>query len=600
MKENVQQILRDAKGVDMAFDGITVANIAHELNQVLAGGGISRIVQSEKDELLLTIKSHRKSYLLLISASASLPLIYLTNTRKEAPLTAPNFCMLLRKHLQGGQVVSVRQPSLERILVFEILHHDELGDLKTKKLIVELMGKYSNIIFTDDQDVIIDSIKRVPASMSSVREVLPGKKWFIPVTQKKHDPLALTEEAFFEAMEESSMDLRRALYQTFTGFSAAASEEFLFEADIDARKGWKDLRQDEKERLCAVVLSHIQDILDGKFTPNMVEKDGEPVEFGSIPILMYRDADHTDISYDSVSELLEAYYGIKEKVTRIRQKSADLRHLVNNALDRTNKKYQLQLKQMKSTEKRDKYRIWGEMLNTYGYEAKEGDKSITCINYYDNKEITVPLDPTLSASQNAQKYFARYNKLKRTAEALKDQIVETENDREQLESVLTSIDLAENESDLSEIRRELQDFGFIQKKHASRKGARRMAKSAPYIYRSSDGFQILVGKNNYQNEELSFQIAGPNDWWFHAKGMPGSHVIVKTGGKEIPDRTFEEAGSLAAWYSSGRKAPKVEVDYTLRKHLRKKNGGKPGFVIYHTNYSLVAIPDISGLQRIDG
>lgn len=581
----------------MAFDGITVANIAYELNKTLEGGGISRIVQSEKDELMLTIKSHRKSYLLLISASASLPLIYLTGKKKEAPLTAPNFCMLLRKHLQGGQIVSVTQPSLERVLVFEILHHDELGDLKTKKLIVELMGKYSNIIFTDENNVIIDSIKRVPASMSSVREVLPGRTWFIPETQKKADPLNIREEEFFEVMGKTSQNIKKALYQSFTGFSPAAAEEFCFEADIDARKGWTDLTEDEKNALENVVLRRMQEIRDGHFTPNIIEKDGEPVEFGCIPILMYHDSGHTVVPFDSVSKMLESYFGIREKVSRIRQKSADLRHVVSNALDRTNKKYQLQLKQMKSTGKRDKYRIWGEMLNTYGYEAKEGDQSITCLNYYDNQEITVPLDPQLSASQNAQKYFARYNKLKRTAEALTGQMEETVNDREQLESILTSIDLAENESDLAEIRRELQDFGFIQKKSAVKKGAKRQTKSAPYSYRSSDGFEILVGKNNYQNEELSFKIAGPNDWWFHAKGMPGSHVIVKTQGKEIPDKTFEEAGALAAWYSSGRKAPKVEVDYTLRKNLRKKNGGKPGFVIYHTNYSLVAIPDISKLKR---
>ncbi len=582
----------------MAFDGITVANLAYELNETLSGGGISRIIQSEKDELMLLIKSHRKPYLLLLSASASLPLVYLTDKKKEAPLTAPNFCMLLRKHLQGGQIVSITQPSLERILIFEILHHDELGDLRTKKLIIELMGKYSNLIFTDENDTVIDSIKRVPASMSHVREVLPGRKWFIPETQNKLNPLTIDETDFRYAMDATKTDLVKALYQSFTGFSAAAAEEFLFEADVDARMGWKDLSEAEQARLTSVVLSHIDDIRQHTFHPNIAAHKGEPVEFASYPLKNYDDADHRLISYDSVSAMLEAYYGTKEKVTRIRQKSQDLRHLVTNALDRTNKKFQLQSKQLQSTEKRDKYRIYGEMLNTYGYSCEDGASSLTCINYYTNEEITIPLDPTMTAQENAQKFFARYNKLKRTAEALDSQIEETRNDRDQLESILTAIDLAENESDLSEIRRELSDFGFAQRKAAVKKGAKREAKSEPYTYQSSDGFTILVGKNNYQNEELSFKIASNSDWWFHAKGMPGSHVIVKANGQEVPDRTFEEAGALAAYYSSGRKAPKVEVDYTLRRNLKKKNGGKPGFVIYHTNYSLVAIPDISALQRI--
>ncbi len=582
----------------MAFDGITVANLAYELNETLAGGGISRIIQSEKDELMLIIKSHRKPYVLLLSASASLPLVYLTDQKKEAPLTAPNFCMLLRKHIQGGQIVSITQPSLERILVFEILHHDELGDLRTKKLIIELMGKYSNIIFTDENDNIIDSIKRVPSSMSQVREVLPGRKWFIPETQNKLNPLEIDETDFRYAMDATKADIVKALYQSFTGFSSASSEEFVFEADVDARMSWKDLGNEEQKRLTQVVLSHIDDIKEHRFSPTIVETEGEPIEFASYPIRSYEDPDHELITFDSVSQMLIAYYGSKEKVTRIRQKSQDLRHLVNNALDRTNKKFALQTKQLQSTEKRDKYRIYGEMLNTYGYSAKDGDKSLTCINYYTNEEITIPLDPTMSAQENAQKFFARYNKLKRTAEALDSQIEETENDRDQLEAIMTSIELAETESDLSEIRRELSDFGFAQRKAAVKKGAKREAKSEPYTYRSSDGFTIWVGKNNYQNEELSFKTASGGDWWFHAKGMPGSHVIIKTGGQEVPDRTFEEAGALAAYYSSGRKAPKVEVDYTLRRNLKKKNGGKPGFVIYHTNYSLVAIPDISKIERV--
>ena len=582
----------------MAFDGITTAAIASDLRKTLTGGGISRIIQPEKDELLLTIKNNKEPYLLLISANASLPLIYLTDQKKEAPMTAPNFCMLLRKHIQGGLITDITQPSLERIIVFHILHRDELGDLKTKKLIVELMGKYSNIIFTDDQDVIIDSIKRIPSSVSSVREVLPGRTWLIPESLKKADPLSADEASFSSAMDGAAGDLVHALYGTFTGFSPSAAEEFVYEAGLDARCRFADLREGERKALTATVLERMRDIKEERFYPNIVCEDGDPKEFGCFRYTMYGHEPYLATEYSSASEMLIRYYGAKERSTRIRQKSADLRHVITTALDRTNKKYALQTKQMLQTEKRDKYRIYGEMLNTYGYTAPEGAKELTCTNYYTNEPITVPMDPLLTASENAQKYFARYQKLKRTAEALKDQLEDTVNDREQLSSCLTAIDLAETEADLKEIRRELQDYGFIQKKGPSKKGARREAKSAPYQYLSSDGFVMYAGKNNYQNEELSFKIADGSDWWFHAKGAPGSHVIVKTGGRELTDRAFEEAGSLAAWYSSMRKAPKVEIDYTLRRNLRKKNGGKPGFVIYHTNYSLMAVPDLSGLTRV--
>ncbi len=581
----------------MAFDGITVANIVSELDETITGGGISRIIQPEKDELLITVKSSRIQYHLLLSANASLPLLYLNDAKKEAPMSAPNFCMLLRKHLQGGQILSVAQPSLERVVVISVLHRDELGDLRKKKLIIELMGKHSNIIFTDEDDVIIDSIKRVPLSMSSVREVLPGRKWFIPCADGKRNPLETDVPGFLSAMESTTGDIVRALYGAFAGISPAAAEEFAFEAAAEPRKAFGDLTEDEKKKLAAVFLGHMERIRNRDFTPNIISENGEPVEFGSIPFLMYGHAPYVTVPCASASEMLRSYYGTKEKLTRIRQKSADLRHLVKGALDRTNKKYLLQEKQLRDTEKRDRYRIYGEMLNTYGYSAEEGARELRCVNYYTGEEITVPVDASVSIQQNAQKYFARYNKLKRTAEALSVQIAETEADREQLESVLTSIDLAETEADLNEIRQELVDYGFAQKKSSVKKGAKREAKSAPYSYTSSDGFEILVGKNNYQNEELSFRLSDREDWWFHAKGTTGSHVIVRTGGRQLTDRTFEEAGALAAYYSSARKAPKVEVDYTKRKELRKKNGGKPGFVIYHTNYSLMAVPDISGLKR---
>ena len=248
----------------------------------------------------------------------------------------------------------------------------------------------------------------------------------------------------------------------------------------------------------------------------------------------------------------------------------------------------MQLKQLKDTEKREKYRIYGELLNTYGYELSGGEKEFTCINYYTNENVRIPLDPQLSARENAQKHFDKYNKLKRTFEALNDLTKETKEEIDHLESISAALDIALEENDLVQIKEELMEYGYIKKRRAGEK--RPKITSRPFHYLSSDGFHIYVGKNNYQNEELTFKLANGGDWWFHAKGIPGSHVIVKTEGKELPDRVFEEAGALAAWYSKGRGSDKVEIDYIQRKNVRKAAGGAPGFVIYHTNYSLVAVP----------
>jgi predicted ribosome quality control (RQC) complex YloA/Tae2 family protein len=580
----------------MAFDGITMANIVSELNSSLTSGGISRIIQPEKDELYLTVKSSRKNFVLYMSASASLPLVYLAEEAPKASLTAPNFCMLLRKHLQGGRILCVRQPSLERILILDIEHPDELGDPCIRHLIIEVMGKYSNIILTDSKDTILDSIKRVPATMSSVREVLPGRSYFIPETQKKYDPLSADEPGFLSSVFSRPEEISKALYSTYTGISPAAAEEFCFEAGLDGGASVSSVGPDGRRRLAEVFLSHMEDIRNGRFFPNIVADEKEIREFASYPLLKYGSAGVR--KFDSVSEELRAYYAEKNRRARIRERSANLRHAVTTALERVSKKEAIQEKQLKSAEKKDQYRLYGEMLNTYGYEAKEGDRSLTVTNYYTNEPLTIPLDAELSASANAQRYFERYGKLKRTEISVTEQLCETSEDREQLESILSSLDLAENEGDLQTIRKEMVQYGWL-KSHPAARGKVREEKSAPMLFRSSDGFLIAVGKNNYQNDELTFKFANGNDWWFHAKGQSGSHVILRTEGKEVPDRAFEEAGALAAFYSKGRRAPKVEIDYTLKKNVKKTPAGKPGFVIYHTNYSLMAVPDISKLTRAE-
>ena len=575
----------------MAFDGIVIANLVKDLNDKIVSGRISKIAQPEKDELLLTIKGNRENFRLLISANASLPLLYFTETNKPSPLTAPNFCMLLRKHIANGRIVSVSQPGLERIVRIEIEHLDEMGDLKRKFLIVELMGKHSNIIFCDDENKILDSIKHISAQVSSVREVLPGREYFIPHAGEKKDPLTITEEEFKELIGKTPQNLSKALYTDLTGLSPTVSAELCHLASLDGDISAKDFSDSELTHLYHAFTWIMDDVRRGTFTPSISYQKEKPVEFASIPLSMFSGGDYRSVSFPSISALLERYYAERNTVSRIHQKSTDLRKILTNSLERSYKKRDLQQKQIKDTEKREKFRIYGELLNTYGYGIQEGEKSFRCLNYYDNTEITIPLDPTLSAQENAVRYFDKYNKQKRTFEATSRQLEQTEAEIEHLESISTFLDIARKEEDLAQIKEELTEYGYI-KRHFSGGKKQKKAVSRPFHYLSSDGFHIYVGKNNYQNEELTFKLASGNDWWFHAKGIPGSHIIVKTEGKALPDRVFEEAGALAAYYSRGRGQDKVEIDYIQKKNLKKVPGAAPGFVVYHTNYSLVAAPEI--------
>lgn len=578
----------------MAFDGITIANLVWEFKHTLEGGKIAKIAQPEKDELLITIKNNKENYRLQISASASLPLIYLTANNKTSPLTAPNFCMLLRKHIGSARIISVKQPGLERILEFELEHLDELGDLCRKRLIVEIMGKHSNIIFCNEEDQIIDSIKHVSAHMSSVREVLPGRPYFIPETQSKLNPFVLTEEIFQEKIFPRPVNVAKAIYTSITGISPLMAEEVCYRAGIDGGIPTDGLEDVERVHLAHTFLRMVDDIRDGHFEPNIIYKGKEPVEFACFPLSQYQD--YRAVSYPSIFPVLETYYAEKNIVTKMRQKTVDLRKIVQNALERNVKKYQLQQKQLKDTEKKEKYRVWGELLNTYGYEVEPGAKSMEALNYYTNEMIQIPLDETMTPQENAKKYFDKYSKLKRTKEALDTLLQETGDEIKHLESIAASLDIASSEEDLVQIKEEMMEYGYVKRKNTG--GKKVKVTSRPYHYISSDGYDIYVGKNNFQNDELSFKFASGNDWWFHAKGQPGSHVIVKSKNEELPDRTFEEAGKLAAYYSKGRQAPKVEIDYTQKKNLRKPTGGKPGFVVYYTNYSLLIEPDITGLQQI--
>ncbi len=582
----------------MAFDGLVIHNLKKEFSDALIGGRINKIYQPEKDEIHLIIKNQRQSFRLLLSASASLPLVYLTEKTKSNPMTAPNFCMLLRKYIMNGKILDITQPGLERILIFHIEHVDEMGDLCTKKLIIEIMGKHSNIIFASQDGKIIDSIKHVSFQVSSVREVLPGRDYVLPPNQDKLSLFDLTKEDFCHHCLSKNISLEKALYTGLQGVSPVMARELIYTSGLESTLSADSLLEFEQEKLYQAALDLKIKLENGKFAPAIVLHDGEAVEYASFPLMHYGNVQHRNFA--SISSLLEEYYALKESTSRIRQKSSDLRRIVSTALERNLKKHDLQYRQLQDTEKREKYRIYGELLHTYGYNLEQGVKSLTCLNYYDNKEITIPLDKDKSAMENASSYFNRYNKMKRTYEALSELILETRNQISHLESILTSLDMAVSETDLTEIKEELIDYGYMKRKGVKNAKKGKAEKGRPLHYISSDGFHMYVGKNNYQNEELTFKFANGKDMWFHAKGMAGSHVIVKLDmADELPDRTYEEAGRLAAYYSKGRQAPKVEIDYTQRRNLKKPPKANPGFVIYHTNWSLLIEPDITGIQEIE-
>ena len=583
----------------MAFDGVVISNIVKDMKDRLTGGRIYKIYQPEADEINLVVKNNGTTYRVMLNASATLPLVYFLDENKKNPMTAPNFCMLLRKHIGNGRITGVSQPDFERIIVLDIEHLDEMGDVCSKKLIIELMGKYSNIIFADSDGKIIDSIKRIGSNISSVREVLPGRDYVMPPNDKI-DPMQLDRETFVSEILEKPMSIVKAIYSSITGISKEMAEEICYEAEIDGNFSTDSLADNNKEALWQVVSNLVNRIKEGSYEPCIVYNKEVPTAFSAVYLRMYEDL--TVVKFEDISKVLTLFYAQKDNYSRMHQKSTDLRKVLSALIERTSKKYDIQLKQLKDSDGRDKYRIYGELLQAYGHEVNPGDKSVTVDNYYDNTKLTIPLDENLTAVDNANRYFNKYNKMKRTYEASLQLVKESKETLDHLLLLQNSVEIASSEADIAEIHEEMIMAGFLKDKKNVKgsKSLREKEKSKPLHYLSSDGFHMYVGKNNLQNDRLTFKTAGPKDIWFHAKEMPGSHVIVKLeGAEDVPDETYEEAARLAAFYSTGKTSPKVEIDYTRRINLKKPPESNPGYVIYHTNYSMVAIPDIKGIEQVD-
>ena len=582
----------------MAFDGISVAALVRELHDKLTDGRVSKIAQPEADAVLLTVKNGRSQYRLLLSANPSLPLAYLTETNLPSPAQAPSFLMLLRKHLAGGRIVSVTQPGLERVIILTVEHFNELGDLVRHRLILELMGKHSNLILVDQEDVIADTILRIGSGTSSVREVLPGRAYFIPNTRDKLSPFELTLPLFKEKLSGQSGPVEKALNAVLTGISPQMARELVLGASLEGDENAAELDETALRRLCGQVDQLTQALREGRFSPRIYYHKGQLVEYSAIPLSFYQAEEA--VEYESMSELLQAYYAEKNSASRIKQKSADLRHILHQTMERDSRKRDLMEKQLKDADKREKYKLYGELIQAYGYGLETGAKELRAENYYDdNKEVLIPLDETLSPQENAKHYFDRYQKLKRTWEATTEQLKETDEELTYLRSVEAALGLAENEEDLNAIKAELVAGGYMRAKLLPGKKAPKVPKAAaPLHFVCEEGFDYYVGKNNLQNETVTFDLASGNDWWFHVKGIAGSHVIVKTGTRELSDAGFERAAALAAWFSSAPKGSKTEVDYTKRKELKKPANYKPGMVIYHTNYSMVVEPGLEGLRPV--
>ena len=607
----------------MAFDGIVVAALVHSFREMLSDARVYKIAQTEKDELLLTLKTktatpYGNTVRLLLSANASLPLALLTPENRQAPAAAPSFCMFLRKHLENGRIRDVTQPSLERVIRFDVSHMDEMGDLRTRTLLIELMGKHSNIILCDENDVIMDAIKHVPSSVSKVREVLPGRDYFLPDTKEKHDPFLVRDAALFTGVVTDGTghpaDIREALYMRLKGISPVFATELCYRAHVDVLTHPGALTFEERQALSDALNEVLLEIRDGRFSPAIYTKDGQAVDFSALPLTHLSAQGCAREEFEDISALIRTFYARKNAVLRMRNKSADLRAQIQTLLARTVRKYDQQLVQLKDTEKRDRYRKRGELITAYAHEIPQGAKEWKVTDYETGKETVLPLDEQLSATENAQKCFDRYRRMKRTYETLSVLTKEVAEEIEQLKSIRMAVDLAGSEEDLADIRRELAEGGYIRKgskggasgRRGNAKGAGKTSRGAgesrPLHYRTEDGFDLYVGKNNYQNDRLTFHTQGADrerDWWFHAKGMPGSHVVLHANGREIPDRVFEEAGALAAYYSAGRENGRAEIDYTQLKNVKKPGGAKPGFVVYYTNYSMVANADIAALREVD-
>lgn len=585
----------------MALDGIAIAALVKELNERLSGGKIDKIHQPERDEVIMHIRHIGENSKLLLCANPSFPRAHITNMTKENPAQPPMFCMLLRKHLAGGRILGFEQNDFERIIKMNVESADELGFMGVKSLIIEIMGKHSNIILTDNNGKILDSIYHVDITVSSVRQVLPGLMYELPPSQGKANPILAGEDDVAAHLDGSEIELKRQLMNAYSGISPLIASEIVYRATGSVDTKGCDVVEDVRRRVARCFVFLFDKIRSGDFAPTVLTdaEFGKMLDYSGVDITLYEKMATKEV-YPTMSEALDSFYMKKATGESMRQKSGDLMKFVTNNIDRCRKKLQIQNETLQKVGKRDKYKLYGDLVTANIYRIQQGMTGIEVENYYSEtgETVMIALESDLTPSQNAQKYYKRYNKDKTAeAETIKQKEL-NEAEIDYLESVQQSIATAESMTELTQIRDELIEQGYLKNKGRLKKGMKSPAPQ-PLHFISSDGYDIYVGKNNRQNDYVTLKIGRSTDLWFHTKGIHGSHVIIKTSDAEtVPDETYLEAATLAAYYSKGRSGSNIPVDYTEVKNVKKPSGAKPGMVIY-VNYSTIYTnPDEKTVEKL--
>ena len=586
----------------MSLDGIVTRAVVKELNSTILGGRIDKIYQHEKDEILLNIYNKGNNNKLLISATSNNPRIYLTKCNKSNPSMPPMFCMLLRKHLTGGTVLNVEQYQMDRVLFIDISSIDELGQPSERRLVVEIMGKHSNIILINkDSNKIIDSIKRVTHDMSRVRQVLPGINYEYPPIKDKKNPLDFNTDEFNKLLDEcnSNIETYKFFYTNYIGISPLIGKEVCFNSRIDIDRPIGSLNLEEKKSLLNSFITIMDKVKNDSYNPVLIKNNFEAdyLDFHATDINQF--GNQNKVYLNSISEVLDKYYLKNDTLDRVSQKSQSIKKSIQTKLERSLNKLSKQKQELLESEDRGKYKVYADLISANLYRIEKGSSEIELENFYtENMEkIKVPLDKKHSPAENAQRYYKKYSKLKHAQSLLLKQIPETKEEIDYLENVLISIDNCTEVIELDEIKEELIKEGYL--KGNLKKKKKKEVISKPHHYISSDGFHIYVGKNNKQNDYLTLRFAHKEDLWLHIQNQPGSHVIITKKNNSISDTSLEEAATLAAYYSKGKNSSNVAIDYTERKNVKKPKNAKTGMVIYENFNTIFVTPSKEQIEKME-
>ena len=584
----------------MPLDALCLSGVVAELKPILTGAKIDKIHQPGRDEIILALRLGRGNGRLLLSASPNHPRLQMTELSRENPDAPPMFCMLLRKHLMGGRILSVEQPHLERIVELRLEVLDELGDRKERRLILEAMGRRANLVLVDDQGRIVDCLRRVDGDMSAQRQLLPGLFYRLPPAMDKADPTALDGAEWLRQVEQAPGESRvdHWLLDTFGGWSPLVCREIAFRAGGRVDITFDELGAQGRVRVAEAAEALLNSVKENNFTPTVISIEKRPKDFTFFPAEQYEEAGEC-AAYPTFSALMDRFYEQRENQERIRQKGQDLIRSVTNARDRTARKIANQQRELDATQDRERLRQFGDIITSNLHTMERGMATLRALDFYDPEgaEVDIKLDPLLTPQQNAAKYYKEYNKAKTAEEMLTIQLEKGRRELDYLNSVLENITLAEGERDLQEIRQELADTGYLRRQIKGKDKGRRLSPK-PMEFRSTAGLRISVGKNNVQNDLLTCKQAFKSDIWFHTQKIHGSHVILWTGGAQPDLQSLNEAACLAAWFSQGRESGKVPVDYTPVKYVKKPAGARPGMVVYTTYETAWVTPDEGLVKRL--